>query len=613
MKVFRKWLILFRDSPRHEGFGIARTLLLSALVGAGVGLGAVVLVSLLQLSEWFFLGLLANYKPASPAGEPVVFALPEIFGSVRRWILLFLPMLGGLLSSLIVQRFAPEAEGHGTDAAIEAYHFRGGKVRPVAAPVKAVATSLLIGTGGSAGCEGPITQIGSGIGSTLAGLLKLPVADRRALMAAGMGTGVGALFHAPLAGAIFGAEVLYRDLDLEYEVLVPSIIASVTGYSIFSKVFGFNPLFSTPDIVYSRPEMLILYLVLAVILAGGARFYTWMFYTVRDKFEALELPVVLKPALGGLLTGIIGFMFLPALCSGYGVIQEALHYNHELTGRAAYSALKLMIGVFFLKTLSTSFSVASGGSGGIFGPALVVGGALGAATGIIFSLLLPGWDVPIGSFTLVGMVAFFGCAAKMPISTILMVGEMTGNYRLLVPSMWVCMIAYMLSRKVSLYRMQLPNRFDAPIHRGAMISGVVHNVKVRELLEGKGDGGLLLTVREDTPLGVLVDAIAEGVQGVFPVVSPDGIMLGMVTEKELADVVKSDPILRSTLLVADISLREYAVVTEDDILQKALAYMDAGDMDEIVVVSGDGLRKPIGLLSHNDIAAAYQREIEKER
>ena len=219
----------------------------------------------------------------------------------------------------------------GTDAAIEAYHFRGGKIRPIVPPIKAIATSLLIGSGGSAGCEGPITQIGSGFGSMLATALKLPVAERRALMAAGMGAGVGALFHAPMAGALFAAEVLYRDLDLEYEVLIPSIIASVTGYSVFSKVFGFHALFETPQYGFSRPENLPLYLLLAVILAGGARFYTWLFYTVHEKFMALKISPAFKPAIGGLLTGIVGFMFLPALGSGYGVMQEALRYDWTMT------------------------------------------------------------------------------------------------------------------------------------------------------------------------------------------------------------------------------------------------------------------------------------------
>lgn len=594
--------------------GIARTLVLSAIVGAAAGLGAVILLSMLQLGEWFFLGQLANFAPSVPGGDPEMFKnLPEILGEPRRWVLLFLPMLGALVSGYLVLKFAPEAEGHGTDAAIEAYHFRGGKVRPIVPPVKALATVLLIGTGGSAGCEGPITQIGSGFGSMLATALRLPVSQRRVLMAAGMGAGVGALFHAPMAGALFAAEVLYRDLDLEYEVLIPSIIASVTGYAVFSQIFGFRPLFDTPLNHFSRPEMLLLYILLAVILALGARFYTWSFYSVHEKFIALKIPHVLKPALGGLLTGIVGFFFLPALCSGYGVIQEALKLTPNFEPGAAKAAFILLMGVFFLKTLTTSFSVGSGGSGGIFGPSIVVGGALGGAVGIVFSQLFPSWSVPVGSFTLVGMVAFFGCAAKTPISTILMVGEMTGNYHLLVPSMWVCIIAYMLSRKVSLYRSQLPNRFEAPVHRGRMISGVLNSVTVKDLLEGQAGIGTFKTVTGQNPLGQLVDWMAIGGQTAFPVMSDTGMLVGVVTRRDIAAVGTSDPMLRQTLMVEDLQLVDHAVVLETDSLQSVLHHLDSEDVESMVVVSRFDQFRPIGVVSHNDVVEAYQREIRAAR
>jgi CIC family chloride channel protein len=209
------------DASGDSSYTIWSIIFLSALVGAVAGLGAVLLVSMLEFTQWLFMGKCVGYFPSGAANEPVMFealhtAAARGTGELRRWLIPILPALGGLITSFLVLKFAPEAEGHGTDSAIEAYHFRGGKVRPIVPPIKAIATSILIGTGGSAGCEGPITQIGSGFGSTLATLLKLPVAQRRMLMAAGMAAGVGALFHAPMAGALFAAEVLYRDLDIEY-------------------------------------------------------------------------------------------------------------------------------------------------------------------------------------------------------------------------------------------------------------------------------------------------------------------------------------------------------------------------------------------------------------
>ncbi|MDD4059469.1 MAG: chloride channel protein, partial [Kiritimatiellae bacterium] len=269
--------------------------------------------------------------------------------------------------------------------------------------------------------------------------------------------------------------------------------------------------------------------------------------------------------------------------------------------------------VFALKTLTTSFSVGSGGAGGIFGPALVVGGALGGAAGIAFSALLPSWSVPVGAFTLVGMVAFFGCAAKTPISTILMVSEMTGNYRLLVPSMWVCIIAYMLSRKVSLYRSQLPSRFEAPVHRGRMISGVLSSVTVKQLLEAHRLKCAFITVRGDTMLNELVDAIASGGQTVFPVVDADGAMAGVVTRGDLREVLTSDPMLRQTLMVDDLELQHHGVVTETDVLETVLRILDSEDAEEVVVAAGPGRSIPIGIVSHNDVVEAYQREIHEAR
>lgn len=616
-KLFKRCLAKLKeeDSAGDSSFTIWRMIFLSALVGAVAGLGAVLLISMLEFAQWLFMGKFVGYYPAGAANEPVMFESLHAIAKgdtteLRKWLIPILPALGGLVTSFLVLKFAPEAEGHGTDSAIEAYHFRGGKVRPVVPPIKAIATSILIGTGGSAGCEGPITQIGSGFGSTLATLLKLPVAQRRMLMAAGMAAGVGALFHAPMAGALFAAEVLYRDLDIEYEVLVPSIVASVTGYAVFSTIFGFHPLFDTPQVTFDQPRMIFLYIVLAIVISLGARFYTWFFYMIHEGFTKLNVPHVIKPAIGGLLTGLIGLFFLPALCSGYGTIQEALRFDSIPAGEKI--TLMALLGVFLFKTLTTAFSVGSGGAGGIFGPAIVVGGALGGSVGIILNMLLPEWNVPVGAFTLVGMVAFFGCAAKTPISTVLMVSEMTGNYKLLVPSMWVCIIAYVLSRKVSLYRSQLPNRFEAPVHRGSMISGVIRNLKVSDILQAHRSDPI--TIKYDTRLDEVISILASGKQTVFPVVNQENYLSGILTKKDLSTLLDTDPVFRRMLMVSDISLNQHSIALPTDTLAVALKSMEDDDAEELVVVSNiNQPHKFIGIISHNDIAESYQREIQESR
>ena len=618
-------LRLWRRTSDDTGLGIARTLVLSVVVGACAGLGAVALVALLQFCNWVFLGRIAHVALGGAAHEPEALPLSG-FGaaSVRRWALPLLGGFGGLLSGLLAWRFAPEAAGHGTDAAIEAYHFRGGRVRPVAVPVKALATSILIGTGGSAGCEGPITQIGAGFGSMVSDLLRLPVSTRRKLMAAGMGAGVGALFHAPLAGAIFAAELLYRDLDLEYEVLVPAVVASATGYTLYSKVFGFSPLFDMPQNSFSRPHMLLLYLVLAVVLAFGARFYTWAFWSAHERFSRMKLPAWARPAVGGALVGCLGAAFLPALGSGYGALQDILRLDSASRAAenfgccGAASAAGAMLAFFFAKTLATALSVGSGGSGGIFGPAIVCGGTLGGAVGVAFGSLLPGWGVNVGSFALVGMVAFFGCAAKAPISMIIMISEMTGNHRLLVPSMWVVIVAYLLTRKVSLYRSQLPNRFEAPVHRGDVVRGTLGCLTAGDVLQARRGGAqrpaAVRTATAYTPLSSLAEMMSGGGSGVVPVVDGTGSLRGVVTRRDLAAVMDSDPMLRAALLVGDLELSPHPVVRAGDPLRDILAKMDADDAEAIVVADGpEDAPRPAAVLTHNDIAAAYQAEIAARR
>src|SRR5260370_17202323 len=222
----------------------ARLLGLSLVVGIVAGIGAIVFFAACQVVFRFSLDAIAGYHPHSPAGEPLLFG--ETPGALRPCLLLIVPTVGGVLSGLLVYTLAPEAEGHGTDAAIWAYHHHQGQIRPRVPLVKIVASALTLGTGGSGGREGPIAQIGAGFGSLLGGLLSLRPAERRILMAAGMGAGVAAIFRAPLAGALFAAEVLYRSPDFESEVIIPAALSSITAYCTFVLAFGWSPLVSLP-------------------------------------------------------------------------------------------------------------------------------------------------------------------------------------------------------------------------------------------------------------------------------------------------------------------------------------------------------------------------------
>ena len=414
---------------------------LSAMIGIVAGLGAIAFQILSQLVLSVALNGIAGYAPHEPVGEF------GFFGHVERdlvpWKLLAVMAGGGLVSGYLVFKFAPEAAGHGTDSAIEAFHQNRGIIRGRVPLIKTIASAVTLGTGGSGGREGPIAQIGAGFGSYLATRLKLSDRDRRIMVAAGMGAGVGAIFRAPLAGALFAGEILYKDAEIESEVIVPAAISSIIGYSVYSlslpAEYRFMPLFGR-DLQFEvgSPLELIPYALLAVVLALSAILYIKVFYGTHKVFDRLPLPAILRPALGAALAGVVGlgiyYAFdgdrraLAVLSTGYGAVQDAVAPSPSMS-------IQLLLAVALGKIVTTSLTISSGGSGGVFGPSMVIGGSVGSAVGHFFHQYSPGIVHHPQAYTIVGMAGFFAGAAHAPISTIIMVSEMTVNYQLLMPAM----------------------------------------------------------------------------------------------------------------------------------------------------------------------------------
>ncbi len=280
--------ILRSDRIRSQ----VRLLALAGLVGIVAGLGAIVFYVATRAVEHYALGVGRRLLPRAAAGRRTGRwpGCPRRSIPLRFWLLLLVPTVGGLLSGILVFTLAPEAEGHGTDSAIAAYHYHQGQIRPRVPLVKIIASALTLGTGGSGGREGPIAQIGAGFGSLLGNLLRLRPAERRVLMAAGMGSGIGAIFRAPLAGTIFAAEVLYSSPEFEPEVIIPTGIASVISYCIFGAYSGWEPLFKIPDLKFTNPWQLGPYLVLALFMAFLAMLYTRTFYGCKRLFDRLPMP-----------------------------------------------------------------------------------------------------------------------------------------------------------------------------------------------------------------------------------------------------------------------------------------------------------------------------------
>ena len=442
---------------------------LAAVLGAVVGLVAVVFYWMTEAGRHYILEDIGHRQSLLPSGEAAhsIFEV-STFTEPRRWLLLFLPAIGAAAGALLIRWLSNSRHARGTDSAVYSYHHLGGEIPASVLPVKSVASVLTVGSGGSAGYEGPMTLLGAACGSMLARVLRLDARLKRTLMAAGLAAGIGALFRAPLAGAIFGAEILYSSSDMEYEAILPSFVASAMAYTVFAGFFGWQPLFAMPSYTFENGMKLLPYVVLAFVVALGARFYICFFRGTEERFARIRMPSWEKAAIGGLATGLVGFFFPDILGTGYGIIQNAFS-THDASAFVLESTRDLpfygFLLFFFLKVVATSFTVGSGGSGGVFAPALVAGGSLGATCGIFFARVLPdSMAVHPGAFALVGMAGFVAAAIRIPLTAIVIVSEISGNHELLLPTMWTCGIAFWLNNGWSLYRSQVHDREASPVH-----------------------------------------------------------------------------------------------------------------------------------------------------
>jgi chloride channel protein, CIC family len=386
---------------------------------------------------------------------------------------------GAVLVGAIAWKLSPEVAGHGTDASIRAFHRESGKVRLRVPLLKTLASAITLGTGGSGGREGPVSQIGGGFGSAWADLVGLGDRDRRIALATGMGAGIGAIFRAPLGGAVYSAEILYTG-DFEPEVIVPAIIASVVAYSVYSSIFGFHTLFATPAslVNYSfDPERLPLYAILGVVCGGMGLLFIWMYRSSESWFSARFRSRLWRPVIGAALASglFLGAYFLvpqqhhfaslSSLSVGYGFVQVAM-LGQLGQGTFTLDILVILLVAVFLRMIMTSFVVGSGGSAGLFGTSVVVGAFLGTLIGGVFHTLFPSL-VPlsvVAVFSIVGMMSFFGGISKAPLGVLIMVTEMAGSYTVLPAAMLSIFIAYVVTGRSHIYSEQLPSRIQSPAH-----------------------------------------------------------------------------------------------------------------------------------------------------
>jgi len=568
------------------------------VIGIIAGLGSIIFHWLCQVGIHFFLDLAAGYRPPAPAGEHHLFA--ESGTPLNRWILLILPAVGGIISGWLVYSFAPEAEGHGTDAAIDAYHRKGGFIRGRVPIIKTIASAITLTTGGSGGREGPIAQIGAGFGSFLASRLKLTDRERRIMVAAGIGAGVGSIFRAPLAGALFASEVLYRDPEFESEVIIPAGISSVVAYCLFCLVFGWGSLFQSPDFLFRNPLELGPYLVLALVLVAVGAVYVKAFYGITGLFRLMRIPNHIKPALGGLCTGIIGFFLPHTLAFGYGYVQEAL------TNPASCTILFLLT-LALGKILTTSFSIGSGGSGGVFGPSVVIGGAMGGVVGKVFHYFIPGIVAAPGAFMVVGMAGFFTAVSNTPISTIIFVSEMTNSYHLLLPSLLVCLVAYVGSQRWTIYQRQVKRKIESPAHAGEFFVDVLQTIRVKDLIDRVK---IPTMIPQNMPFLEFKKFFSESKQHYFPVMDENKRMTGIFSINDVRSVLFAVEI-EHLVLVKDIATSDIIVATPEEDLNSILQKFTTRNIESLPVVEEDDHGKLIGMLRRREVIAYYNQRIEE--
>ena len=589
---------------------------LSTLIGIVTGIGAIAFQLSCQFISHYAMGMGAGFYPGEPAGEYSPF--PHGTAVISPWRFLIVISIGGLISGLIVYFFAPEAAGHGTDAAIDAFHNKRGVVKWRTPIIKTITSAITIGTGGSGGREGPIAQIGSGFGSFLGHVLKLPPRDCRIMLAAGMAAGVGSIFRAPLAGALFAAEIMYRDADLESDVIVPAAMSSIIGYSVYSLLLPeelrFTPLFGQKlDFAISSPFELIPYFLLAIAMAFFGYLYIKIFYGVHDYFHKKMswLHRGLRPCLGAFITGLIGIglyywwdkdpLLLSVFSTGYATLQASFH--PETT-----PGVSLLLTVAFFKILTTAFTIGSGGSGGVFGPSMVIGGCAGAATGLILQQVMPeGWVAHPETFSIVGMAGFFAGCAHAPISTIIMVSEMIGDYKLLVPTMWVSTLCFLVMRPWTLYRNQVKSPLESPAHKGDFIIDILEGIKVENVYQK--DRKLTL-IHESMTLEEIVHQIALSHQHYYPVVDDQGRMVGIFSSDDVRSYLYDETIWK--LAVARdvmVGAGHVVSVTPEDNLNSVLKRFTSRNLDELPVLSMKEPGKLLGMLRRKETIAYYNRRL----
>ncbi len=566
-------------------------LLLGVIIGVVAGLGAVVFYDALRFANYVLLQVIAGYKVPSPSGEGMGLGSSHF---ARPWAIPLVACGGALLGAILVFGLAPDAEGHGTDAAIAAVHHNPRGIRLRTVFVKIVASALTIGSGGSGGREGPTGQISAGFGSFLARFFDLSPSDARIVVASGIGSGIGSIFGAPLGGAVLATEIMYRD-DFEVEALLPSFIASIVGYSVWGSIEGFGPLFGfVGNYRLSDAAQLGWFGVIGVLGGLIGLLYAKGFYAFVAFFARLAMSRWLRPAIGGLVVGCIGLAIPEVLGTGYGWIQQSLG------PQLLHIPLWIVLVLPFARIATTGLSIGSGGSGGIFGPGMVIGAFVGGAFWRLMEPLVPSLGHDPAPYVIVGMMACFGSISRAPLAVMLMVAEMTGTLSLMVPAMVAVGLATLVVRRGddTIYRSQPRNRAESPAHRIFTGLPILDTVRASDAMTEPRcvlveTATLADAQHRFTDVGVLA----------APVIDVEGRYVGVITEKQI-DTSKARAEDTAVGTVIDST---FAPVHSAVTLNVVLETLTTTPQSWAAVVDDD--RRIVGTISISDIVRSYRKQV----
>ena len=555
--------------------------LLSIVVGISGGLGAVAFRKLVELSHDFFFGFLLPLLPNS-------------------YFVVLLPVLGGLIVGPLIYKLAPEAKGDGISHIMIALQRFTGDIRKRAGLVLIFTSAITLGSGGSAGREGPIALIGASAGSAIGKAIKLSARDLKVLTCCGVASGIAATFNAPMGGAIFSMEVIskkFTSLDA-----VPILLAAVVGKAVATELIDPVPEFVNPNFYFTTFDMVLCFFIGPLF---GFLSFLWVkgYYFFEDRFQDLPLPDILKPAVGGLTAGVCGIFFFEFGIMGVGY--EGINNVFMLAARApATDLLLLLLALGLLKMLATSSTVGSGGSGGVFAPTLYIGTMFGLAAGMLAEILAPDQIANPLDYGLLGMGALFAGTAGAPLTCIFMITEMTGNYGGL-PSLIICCItsytvARILLKGGSIYTIKLMRKgiyLDLP-------QPVLSEVSVGEAMHKE-----VIAVSPLCRISEVRDGIYRCNYTGFPVVD-EGRLVGMIT---FDDIRRIPPHEQEKMTVKEVAVRAPITINPHQSAKMAMDIMYENDVGRLAVVEKDNAQKLIGIITRSDVIRAYEREMKRSQ